>query len=232
MQNYSVKLQSEASDGYRCNRAANSVDLDVSKKLTHEMNVSVDMETDFNVGVIVGASGSGKTTLAKEMFGEDCFATPLDMSKPIIEQFPESYSYDDCVNLLTGIGLNSVPCWIRPVHTLSNGQKARAEAALIMCQDKTIVCIDEFSSVVDRTVAKAMAHCVQKFARKNKRRIVLCSCHYDVLAWLQPDWVIDCNEQSFTRTPVEDWLKKKTNYNSTSEKFTGPHGSNLVSITI
>ena len=41
---------------------------------------------------------------------------------------PEEFEYKECASMLTGIGLNSVPCWIRPVKTLSSGQKARAEA--------------------------------------------------------------------------------------------------------
>lgn len=92
--------------------------------------------------------------------------------------------------------MTSVPCWIRPVNTLSNGQKARAEAALLMCKNDFSV-IDEWTSVVDRTVAKVMSHCIQKHARKTNSKIVLLSCHYDVIDWLNPDWIIDCNKQEF-----------------------------------
>jgi len=85
---------------------------------------------------------------------------------------------------------------LRPVCTLSNGQKARAEAAILMCNNDMTV-IDEWTSVVDRTVAKVMSHCIQKHTRKENKRIVLLSCHYDVLEWLNPDWVIDCNKQEY-----------------------------------
>lgn len=60
-----------------------------------------------------------------------------------------------------------------------------------------VVVIDEWTSVVDRTVAKVMSHCIAKHARKTGKRIVLCSCHYDVVEWLNPDWIIDCNRQEF-----------------------------------
>lgn len=81
--------------------------------------------------------------------------------------------------------------------TLSNGQKARAEAALAMVKTNDTVIIDEWTSVVDRTVAKVMSHCIQKFARKNKKKIILISCHYDVIEWLNPDWIIDCNKSQW-----------------------------------
>lgn len=199
MRTYALRLQSEVATSFRCVKAANSLDIDPAKKAVHEFSVAADLDTPYSVGLIVGASGSGKTTLAKQIWGAECFTTLLNDAKPVIDQFPEHYSYDDCAAMLTGVGLTSVPCWIRPAYTLSNGQKARAECALQMArQDQDLTVIDEWTSVVDRTVAKVMSHCVQKHARRTGRRVVLLSCHYDVVEWLNPDWVIDCNKQQFT----------------------------------
>lgn len=198
MQNYLVHLESPISKSFLCQKAANSLDIDVEKKSKHTLQISADLETPFNIGLIIGASGSGKTTLCKKIFGDDCFNDVLDLAKPIIEQFPADWEYDACAAALSGMGLTSVPCWIRPAYTLSNGQRARAEAALQLTKDsKKITVIDEWTSVVDRTVAKAMSHCVQKFARKQKKQIVLASCHYDVVDWLNPDWIVDCNKQEY-----------------------------------
>ena len=196
LNNYDVKLQSEIYKSYRCKRAADSLDIDVEKKSIHELKIIADIDSEYNIGLILGASGSGKTTLAKSIYGHNCFNTILDETKPIIDQLPESYDYETCSKILTGVGLTQVPCWIRPVYTLSNGQKARAEAALLMCRDD-LTLIDEWTSVVDRTVAKVMSHCIQKHARVNKKKIILISCHYDVIEWLNPDWIIDCNKQEY-----------------------------------
>jgi len=198
MQTFVVDLKSDPPSGFRSIKAAQSVDLNVAEKLTHHMEIKADVSTDFNVGLIIGASGSGKTTLAMEIFGPACFETMLDFSKPIIEQFKTSMSYDECAAALNGIGLSQVTCWVKPAGALSNGQKARAEAALQMTSNRPFVVIDEFTSVVDRSVAKVMAHCVQKFARKFGKKITLVSCHYDVTEWLNPDWVIDCNAEIYT----------------------------------
>lgn len=196
---YELTLASEICRSFRCTKAANSLDIDVEKKSVHHFEVLADLESPYNVGLIVGASGSGKTTLARQIFGADCFETLLDENRPVIDQFPEDWPYDDCAAALAGVGLTAVPCWIRPAYTLSNGQKARAECALqIARKHDGITVIDEWTSVVDRTVAKVMSHCIAKHARKTGRRIVLLSCHYDVAEWLNPDWVIDCNKQEFT----------------------------------
>jgi ABC-type ATPase with predicted acetyltransferase domain len=164
--------------------------------LTHYLSVNVDIDSEFNIGLILGSSGSGKTTLAKKIFGDDVFKIDFDMSKPVLDQLPESLTYDECAALLSGIGLTSVPTWLRPMHTLSNGQQTRAVAALAMVKNEITV-LDEWTSVVDRTVAKVMSHCVQKHARRQKKKMILLSCHYDVVEWLNPDWIIDCNTQTF-----------------------------------
>lgn len=197
MQNYVVELSSEVSDSFMAQKAANSVDLDVGKKSKHYLAVSADLESEYNIGLIIGASGSGKTTLAKKIFGENCFKNLLDLNKSIIDQFPNEISYNDRQAILNGVGLSSIPCWIKPSYTLSNGQRSRAEMALHMASKNNFTVIDEFTSVVDRTVAKVMANCIAKYSRKINNKIVLCSCHYDVTEWLNPDWIIDCNKQLF-----------------------------------
>lgn len=200
LENLSVILTSEVSTTFRCQKACHSLDIDAAKKATHELHISeVDLRSPWQIGVVVGASGSGKSTLAETIWGGAVREVSLDSSRAILDQLPESFTYEECADALCGIGLTSVPCWVRPVYTLSTGQKARAEAAkkLLSSTPDGVTVLDEWTSTVDRVVAKVMSHCVQKFARKNNRRLVLISCHYDVVEWLDPDWVIDCNQQKF-----------------------------------
>jgi ABC-type dipeptide/oligopeptide/nickel transport system ATPase subunit len=200
MRDFVVNLTSEPSRSFLAIKAAQSQDIDIDEKSSHIKKISADVDTKFNIGLIVGSSGSGKTTLARQIYDEKFYEKEtLDLSKSIMDQFPKSMSYDDISKCLCSIGLTSVPCWIRPAYTLSNGQRFRAEVA-IKCansQDDQEIIIDEWTSVVDRTVAKVMSHSIQKFARKFNKRIVLLSCHYDVIDWLLPDWIIDCNVDRF-----------------------------------
>jgi ABC-type ATPase with predicted acetyltransferase domain len=205
-----IELSSPVHTNFRCQAAANSLDIDVKKKSIHKLQINnVEIPETWNIGLVYGSSGSGKTTSIKQLFGNNIFDSILDEEIPIINQLPDNLTYSECASLLNGIGLNSVPCWIRPVKTLSNGQKARAEAVLLMCQDREIVFIDEWTSVVDRTVAKAMSVCLYKYAKKHNKKIVLLSCHYDILEWLNPDWMIDCNKQEFQLPKSEDFFFKR-----------------------
>lgn len=199
MRDVHVLLKSDIPKTFRTQKAADSVDLNIEKKSEHSLKVQgIDLETDFTIGLIVGPSGSGKSTLAFELFGSDCFETLLDLELPIIEQFPKDFSYDQCVEYLSGVGLTQVPCWIRPAKTLSNGQRARAEAALQLASPKQFIVMDEWTSVVDRNIAKVMSYCLKKVAMRLKKRIVLCSCHFDIIDWLEPDWVIDCAQAAYS----------------------------------
>lgn len=214
MQTFHVRLESPVATSFRCTRAADSLDIDAGKKAVHELTVRADLTTPWRLGVIVGASGSGKTTLARQAFGADALRELLDPTRPVIDQFPAHWTYDDCAAALAGVGLTSVPCWIRPAFTLSNGQRARAEAALQLARvGEAPVVIDEWTSVVDRTVAKVMSHCVQKHARRmpaDRPPLVLLSCHYDVLDWLNPDWVIDCNRAAYVdRRAVQPGFRRR-----------------------
>lgn len=164
---------------------------DIQNKEESIVEIPINFEEinnfDWQIGVIYGGSGTGKSTLLKQ-FGliEDI---SFDNSKSLISNFtmlkPEEATF-----LLSSIGLSSVPTWLRPYHLLSNGEQYRAQLAykISIAKDNEIILIDEFTSVVDRDVAKAMSFALQKFIRKTNKKIILASCHFDIMDWLLPDW--------------------------------------------
>jgi len=209
MQNFIVDLQCAMGNSFRCQKAGDSVALDPKEKDRHRLEIKTDGLEDYNIGLILGSSGSGKTTLAHKIFGNKFEDDPLDLEKPVIDQFPDGMTYEECVDALTGMGLTSIPCWLRPAKTLSNGQRVRAQAALrlALAKDGETVIIDEWTSVVDRNTAKVMSHRVQKEARRKNKKLVLLSCHYDVVDWVNPDFIIDCNTQSFENRKIKGEVK-------------------------
>lgn len=142
---------------------------------------------DWNIGVIYGGSGTGKTTLLKE-FG-DLSSDKFDERKPLISNF-DWLEPKEATFLLSAMGLASVPTWLRPYSLLSNGEQYRASLAYKVgkASENDVILIDEFTSVVDRDVAKAMSNALQKYIRKTNKKIILASCHFDIMEWLMPDW--------------------------------------------
>jgi GNAT superfamily N-acetyltransferase len=139
---------------------------------------------DWGIGLIVGPSGSGKSS-ALASFGVP--TTPAwDAGKAIVSHFD---SLDDAHERLAAVGLNSIPSWVRPFHVLSTGEQFRANLSRLL-RDGAV--IDEFTSVVDRNVARSASVAIRRYCDKQGlKRIVLATCHYDVVEWLQPDWVFD-----------------------------------------
>jgi GNAT superfamily N-acetyltransferase len=106
------------------------------------------------------------------------------------------------------MGLSSVPTWLRPFHTLSNGEQYRATLAYLVAsaKDGEVILVDEYTSVVDRDVAKAMSFALQKYIRRENKRIILASCHYDILEWLMPDWT--CSPQKGGVLERHEYLRR------------------------
>jgi ABC-type lipoprotein export system ATPase subunit len=151
---------------------------------------------DWNVGLIVGLSGSGKSTILRDMFAEPATLTWAGAS--VIEDFDRALSMKEIADMCQAVGFNTIPAWLRPYSVLSNGERFRVELARRMLETTGVVAVDEFTSVVDRQVAKIGAHAVQKAIRRSGKRFVAASCHYDILDWLQPDWTLEPASMTFT----------------------------------
>lgn len=142
----------------------------------------------WNVGLIVGPSGCGKSQILHHLFPKFDRAMKWD-DRAVVDNF-ESGSMQEITDTCTSVGFNTIPAWMRSFHVLSNGEKFRVEMARRLLRDNPIV-IDEFTSVVDRRVAQIGAHAVQKKVRKLGKQFVAASCHYDIVEWLQPDWILE-----------------------------------------
>jgi hypothetical protein len=174
-------------------------DLEPTKVLTHEWDVDLSplTERDWNVGLIAGPSGSGKSTILRECFGEPQ-TFEWDDRKAILDGFPADLRTQDVVQLLSSVGFSSPPAWLRPFGTLSNGEQFRVTLARALAAPMETAIVDEFTSVVDRTVAQVGSAAVAKTVRQSGKRIVAAACHYDIIEWLQPDWIYDTAGAAFT----------------------------------
>ena len=170
---------------------------DVPPSPTSEQAWDVDLTLPdaWHVGVIVGPSGSGKSTVAAELFGPHLVAGhPWPADRSILDGFPLQLTVKQVVGLLSSVGFSSPPAWVRPFGCLSNGQQFRANLARTLaeaCVDGQMRVVDEYSSVVDRTVARIGSAAVARTVRQHQLQFVAVTCHYDVLDWLDPDWVYE-----------------------------------------
>jgi len=152
----------------------------------------------FGIGLIAGPSGSGKSTLLQK------FGSPMvpqwSKNRAIVSHFSGA---KDAYERLGAVGLNSIPSWLRPYHVLSTGEKFRADLSRQISDGAVI---DEFTSVIDRNVAKSCATAMRRYVTQaGITGMVVASCHYDIIDWLQPDWVFD----TFTGQLSDRGLKRR-----------------------
>jgi len=189
-----IELRNEIKNDKYTDYVYQAFDIQNKKETITEINYDLSEldNIDWNIGVVVGASGSGKTSILAD-FGE-IREIKFDKDKPLISNF-DFLEPKEATRLLTSMGLSSVPTWLRPFKTLSNGEQYRATLAYLVAdaEDGEVILVDEYTSVVDRDVAKSMSFALQKYIRNTSKKIILASCHYDIMEWLMPDWT--CSPQ-------------------------------------
>ena len=200
-----VEVHNKVSDfnSYRAARVKSLFNAESGCNFDLEID-NVDLSGDWNIGVVVGPSGSGKTSIGRQIFGENKiydYTQGWSPDKPIIDDIAPNGDFNEVTAALANVGLGSVPSWLRPFRVLSNGEQFRAGLAKIVCEKPDEIVIDEFTSVIDRQIARIGSQAFQKAWRRGnpKGKVVLLTPHYDILDWIQPDWVIDTKTKTFVR---------------------------------
>jgi ABC-type lipoprotein export system ATPase subunit len=180
-------------------------DLDDQKTSSLTWTVSLPIEErPWQIGLITGPSGCGKSTIARRLWPNEVHRAaslewPSDRS--VFDAFPEALSVKDIAALLSSVGLSSPPAWLRPYHVLSTGQQFRVSLARLLAEARAgnlpLVVVDEYTSVVDRTVAQVGSAAVARAVRQAGLRFIAVTCHADVIDWLQPDWMYEPAEARF-----------------------------------
>ena len=216
-----INVECPVYDSFRVQQVAGMFDVPLAEKATERFAVELPGEDEpWDVGLIVGPSGSGKSTVAGEFYGSELYRGgewPSD--KAVIDCFGE-LPVRQVVEFFTAVGFSSPPSWVKPYRVLSCGERFRCDLARslsvvrgqssvavkservattaatdhgLRTTDRPLTVFDEFTSVVDRNVARACSMAIAKGIRRGSIpcRFVAVTCHYDVAEWLEADWVLD-----------------------------------------
>ena len=231
MPNFDIIRRSTPEKSFRVASVMGTYDLQ-SNVCEERFTGEITPPCNWQIGLIVGASGTGKTTIAKELYPNAYIERFEYTHESILDDFPKERSMQEITQALTSVGLASVPSWLKPYNVLSNGEKMRCDLARAILSDEQLFVFDEFTSVVDRNVAKIGSFAMQKAIRKTNKRFIAVTCHYDVEDWLLPDWVFDTNSMTFRSNEGLKKIDPNANSTSTTQKKRSITGVFLESITI
>ena len=196
MPNFDILRESKPTKTFRVSSVMGKFDLQ-TEHIKEHFKGNIDIPDNWQLGLIVGNSGTGKTTIAKELF-ENAYITNFEYkAETILDDMPETASVDDITKIFNSVGFSSPPSWLKPYSVLSNGQKMRVDLARAILEENKMFVFDEFTSVVDRNVAKIGSYAIQKAIRKTDKQFIAVGCHYDVEDWLMPDWVFNTDTMTF-----------------------------------
>ena len=202
MPHFNIVRNVDIDNTFRVSRIMSDFDValdHVQSKFEGDLNVP----DKWQIGLIVGNSGTGKSTIMNELFNGDNSRFEYT-HKSVIDDMPKDIPVDDIYKMFYSVGFGSMPCWLKPYHVLSNGEKMRVDLARALLSNDLCV-FDEFTSVVDRNVAHAMCIALKKcLSVYPNKQFVAVTCHKDVEAYLQPDWVFntDTMQMSFQSAHV------------------------------
>lgn len=202
MPNFDIIRTAQPAETFRVKAVMGTYDLAANKTTEHFCG-AINLPDEWNVGLIVGRSGTGKTTIARELFG-DCIIDGYEYThESILDDMPREATVAEITAALSAVGFASPPSWLKSYAMLSNGEKMRCDLARAILEKRDVFVFDEFTSVVDRTVAKIGSFAIQKAVRKSGRRFIAVTCHADVRDWLLPDWIFDTDTMTFSTTSAE-----------------------------
>ena len=209
MPHFDIVRQSQPVKSFRVASVMGTYDLQ-TEHISERFVGDIDLPDSWNVGLIVGRSGTGKTTIATELFGEKIYRGGQNYTHEcLLDDFPQDVAMSDIYQALTSVGFASAPDWLKSYDVLSNGEKMRCDIARAMLENDDMFVFDEFTSVVDRDIAKVASFAIQKAIRRRNQKFIAVTCHHDVQEWLMPDWVFNTDDMTFRLLDVESQKKNR-----------------------
>ena len=211
MPNFDILKESKPKKTFRVSSVMSKFDLQ-TEHIKEHFKGNIEMPNNWQIGLIVGSSGTGKTTIAKELF-KNAYVTNFNYkAESILDDMPENVSVEDITKIFNSVGFSSPPSWLKPYSVLSNGQKMRVDLANALLRNDELIVFDEFTSVVDRNVAKIGSYAMQKAIRKSDKQFIAVTCHNDVQDWLLPDWVFNTDSMTFQILEGQKKNRPKINF--------------------
>lgn len=225
MYNFNIIKTNNVKKTFRVAKVMNDFDVKLEHSNEH-FEGHIELPEKWNIGLICGGSGTGKSTIAKELFYDNIIDNFEWTDESVLDNMNKDLTTEEIEKMFYSVGFGSVPSWLKSYKVLSNGEKMRVNLARALLE-KDFIVFDEFTSVVDRQVAKTACIAINKALKNTNKKFIAISCHKDIIEWLQPDWLFDTDTMQQVFQLAHD-QKKDLKSGVVGEK----NGESLASIII
>ena len=221
-----VVLESEVVGDAATEAASSAFEIAFNGKHRFEVPRLPELPKSWRVALVNGVSGSGKSSVLRQMVqehgcvrdaaeyggesGGDEFAAAWPDDAPAVGAVG-----DGGAALLTEMGgaALAAAAAARPWRQLSRGERTLLALARLCCEPPSaaappsaLLIADEFTSFVDRSLAKRAAEALGRAWRRrgDGRRLVLAGVHADFLRELRPEWVFETAAGELTSYTWDD----------------------------
>jgi uncharacterized protein len=182
----------------------------------HTIVEELQLELEPNELVLcTGPSGSGKSSIlravAAQLGAHDAANCALPMV-PLAEALPGDLP--ERLATLAGCGLSEARLLLRTAQELSDGQRYRFRMAYALATLKPTILLDEFTALLDRTLAKVVAWNLRKLVTRTGTGVLAATTHEDIVEDLNPDVWIRCEEGGGVRV-LRNRVKKNESPSTT-----------------
>lgn len=225
MPNFNIIKENKVDKTFRVAKVMSDFDVKIEHSNEH-FEGNIELPSEWNIGLICGGSGTGKTTIVNELFKDNLIVDFEYDDKSVLDNMPKNVTTEEIEKMFYAVGFGSVPSWLKSYKVLSNGEKMRVDLARALLE-KDFIVFDEFTSVVDRQVAKTACIAINKAIKNTNKKFIAVSCHKDIIEWLQSDWMFDTDIMQQVFQLAHDQKK-----NLQSEVVGEKNGKNLGNIII
>lgn len=162
------------------------IGVDEQREFTIFDNVELKYD-DSDLIYVTGDSGSGKSTFLKIFEEHELLRGRKCVNFDSINPEPTEVLIDslgktrqDAMRILGTVGLSEAFLMVRQYRELSDGQKYRYRLGKAIDIEAETYLIDEFGAKLDREMAKTLAFCIQKWARRNQKTLLIATTHRDL----------------------------------------------------
>ena len=170
MPNFNIIKENNINKTFRVAKIMSDFDVKLEHSNEH-FEGNIELPEKWNIGVICGGSGTGKSTIAKELFNNYLITQFEYNDDSVLDNMPKEKTTEEIEKMFYAVGFGSVPSWLKPYKILSNGEKMRVDLARALLE-KDFIVFDEFTSVVDRQVAKTACIAINKAIKNTEKNLL------------------------------------------------------------